>query len=60
MSYEEDAEKLRTMLWKLNLLNREAAEYLGVTERTIYWWLSGTKAIPKMAFLALKLKRLQK
>lgn len=52
-----DQERLREELWKLNILNREAAAYLGVTERTLYSYLSGATRIPKMLWLALELKR---
>ena len=51
-----DQERLREELWALNLLNKEAALYLGVTERTVYSWLSGATRIPKMLWLALELK----
>lgn len=52
-----DHERLREELWELNMLNREAAEYLGVVERTIYSYLSGERRVPKMLWLALELKR---
>lgn len=54
-----DSEILSFMLAELDMLNTETAEYLGVRERTVYRWLAGTSRIPKMAFLALELKRLQ-
>ena len=50
-------ERLREELWALNMLNREAAAYLGVTERTVYSWLSGATRIPQMLWLALELRR---
>lgn len=53
---KDDPERLREMLWRLDMLNREAAEYLGVTERAIYWWLNGGRKIPRMVFLSLQLK----
>jgi hypothetical protein len=52
-----DCERLREELWALNMLNREAAAYLGVTERTLYSYLSGSTRIPKMLWLALELKQ---
>ena len=52
-----DCERLREELWEFNMLNREAAAYLGVTERTLYSYLSGSTRIPKMLWLALELKR---
>ena len=54
-----DQERLREELWALNLLNKEAALYLGVTERTVYSWLSGATRIPKMLWMSLELKRLK-
>jgi len=54
-----DQERLREELWELNMLNREAAAYLGVTERTLYSYLSGSTRIPKMLWLSLELKRQQ-
>jgi predicted transcriptional regulator len=52
-----DHERLREELWELNMLNREAAEYLGVVERTVYSYLSGERRVPKMLWLALELRR---
>lgn len=52
-----DCERLREELWELNMLNREAAAYLGVADRTLYSYLSGESRIPKMLWLALELKR---
>lgn len=54
-----DQERLREELWALNMLNKEAALYLGVTERTVYSWLSGATRIPKMLWMSLELKRLK-
>ena len=54
-----DSEILSFMLLELDMLNTEAATYLGVRERTVYRWLAGTSRVPKMVFLALELKRLQ-
>jgi hypothetical protein len=42
-----NAVKLHNLLWKLNLLNTEAAQVCGVTERTIYRWLSDTTKVPQ-------------
>lgn len=55
-----DQEILAFMLSELDMLNSEAAVYLGVRERTLYRWLAGTSRIPKMVFLSLELKRLQR
>jgi transposase len=53
---EDDAERLRELLYKLDMLNAEAASYLKVGERTIYRWLAGERRIPHSVFLALELK----
>lgn len=42
-------------LEKLNVLNREAAELLGVHERTIYRWISGERHIPNTVLVAIGL-----
>ncbi len=51
-----DAERLALLLWEKQVLNREAAEILGVHERTIYKWLSGERPIPMMALKLLELQ----
>jgi len=33
----------------------EVAEYLGVSERTLYRWVMGDARFPRMAFIALEL-----
>lgn len=53
---EDEAERLRELLYKLDMLNTEAASYLQVGERTIYRWLAGERRIPHAVFLALELK----
>jgi len=42
-------------LWELNFVNIEAAEICGVSERTIYNWLSGTSKIHPSAIKLLEL-----
>lgn len=49
-----DAERLARILWDKQILNREAADLLGVHERTIYKWLAGDRRIPAMAFKLLE------
>lgn len=49
-------EKLARLLWKKQILNREAAALLGVHERTIYKWLSGERAMPPMAMKLLEIE----
>lgn len=52
----ENAKKLAKLLWEKQVLNKEAAEILGVHERTIYKWLSGERAMPAMALKLLKIE----
>jgi plasmid maintenance system antidote protein VapI len=57
MDTETDlGEQLARLLWKKQILNREAAALLGVHERTIYKWLSGERAMPPMAMKLLELQ----
>ncbi len=42
------------LMWQCNLVNFEAAEILGVSERTIYRWLSGKGKVPKTAIITLE------
>jgi plasmid maintenance system antidote protein VapI len=51
----EPRSRLAELLWKLNVTNKEAAENLGVHERTIYKWLAGHRDIPAMVFITLQL-----
>jgi hypothetical protein len=48
-------EEFRARLWRLNLLDREAAAALGVHDRTLYKWLSGERSIPLSAVRLLDL-----
>jgi DNA-binding transcriptional regulator YiaG len=50
-----DANRLNHLLWRLNLVNTEAAEICGVSERTIYNWLSGTSKIHPSAIRLLEM-----
>jgi predicted transcriptional regulator len=54
-------EILNGLLWQLNLVNVEAAELCGVSERTIYRWLSGDSKVPpgiiKMLQMTLDLRK---
>ena len=51
----DDKTQLATLLWKLQILNREAAAYCGVQERTIYKWLAGDRKVPKSVLRLLEL-----
>ena len=52
---QSEAARLNRLLYQLNLLNTEAAELCGVSERTIYNWLSGTSKIHPSAIKLLEL-----
>lgn len=48
-------EDLNRALWRLNVLNAEAAKIVGVSERTIYRYLSGDTPIPYAVLRTLEL-----
>lgn len=48
-------EDLIRALWRLNVLNAEAAAIVGVSERTIYRYLSGDTPIPFAVLRTLEL-----
>ena len=52
---KSEAARLNRLLYQLNLVNTEAAELCGVSERTIYNWLSGTSKIHPSAIKLLEL-----
>ena len=56
-------EILNKLLWELNVVNIEAAELCGVSERTVYRWLSGDTKVPdsviKLLQLTLVLRKAQ-
>lgn len=51
-------EQLNVLLFQLNLVNTEAAELCGVSERTIYRWLAGHTVVPTatLRFLEMTLR----
>jgi len=49
-----DKEKLSEVINSLEMQKVDIAEYLGVSERTIYRWLSGDRSFPRMVFIALE------
>jgi hypothetical protein len=58
---KSEALRLNRLLYELNLVNTEAAELCGVSERTIYNWLSGTSKIHPSAIKLLEMTlRLQR
>jgi len=52
---KSESHRLNRLLYQLNLVNTEAAELCGVSERTIYNWLSGTSKIHPSALKLLEL-----
>lgn len=56
----DDRTRLAILLWKLQILNREAAAYCGVQERTIYKWLAGDRKVPKSVLKLFELMLAQK
>ena len=52
---EKKIAKIVNILNNLNMPRIEVAEYLGISERTLYRWMSGDARIPRMAFIALEL-----
>ena len=56
----DDADQLANIIEKRELLYREAAQLLGVHERTIYKWLARERRIPPMALRLLEMMRFQR
>lgn len=52
---EPTIQDLEIALWQLNVLNSEAARLCGVSERTIYRYLSGDTPIPYAVLRTLQL-----
>lgn len=52
---EPDSERLAKLVGKLRMTRLQIAEYLGVSERTLYRWTSGKSPFPRMVFIALEL-----
>lgn len=50
-----EAKRLNWLLWELNLLNAEAAQICGCSERTMYRWLAGHTKIPPSALSLLEM-----
>ncbi len=47
-------------LFALDISNREAADLLGVTERSISRWINGHVPVPRMAIMALELVEMKR
>ena len=45
---------LERFMQRWDLSRRKAAEELGVSERMVYWYLSGTHQVPKSIILLIK------
>lgn len=52
-----DGEKLAVVINSLGMKRVEIADYLGVSERAIYRWMSGERSFPRMVFIALETLR---
>lgn len=48
------SEKLRLMVEKSKMSRLQVADYLGVSERTLYRWMFGDSGFPRMVFIAMK------
>jgi DNA-binding transcriptional regulator YiaG len=42
------------MVDNLKMSRLQVADYLGVSERTLYRWMFGDSSFPRMVFIALK------
>lgn len=52
---QTDGERLLELIKRLKITRLQVAEYLGVSERTVYRWQYENVRIPRMAFIALEL-----
>ena len=50
-----EAEELAGLLARLCLTKKAAADHLKVDERTLYRWLSGTRRVPHVVLMYLRL-----
>jgi predicted DNA-binding transcriptional regulator AlpA len=55
MSDNPNGEKLKKMIRELHMDYAFAADYLGVSERTLFRWMAGDTKFPRAIFLALEL-----
>jgi DNA-binding transcriptional regulator YiaG len=55
MSDNSNGEKLKKMIRELHMDYAFAADYLGVSERTLFRWMAGDTKFPRAIFLALEL-----
>jgi transcriptional regulator with XRE-family HTH domain len=52
---QTDGERLLELIKRLKITRLQVAEYLGVSERTVYRWQYENVRVPRMAFIALEL-----
>lgn len=52
----EKTEKLRELVAQMGCTHAELAEFLSVSERTIYRWLAGDTDIPQLVIKLLELE----
>ena len=52
----KEANKLKVLLWDLDVINKEAIAMCGVNARTFYRWLAGESPIPKSVFRMMELE----
>ena len=55
MPDNSNGEKLKKMIRERRMDHAFAADYLGVSERTLFRWMSGESKFPRAVFLALEL-----
>jgi len=55
MTDNPNGEKLKKMIRELRMDYGFAADYLGVSERTLFRWMAGDTKFPRAIFLALEL-----
>ena len=55
MASESNSDRLVRKIAELNVTRLEVAEFLGVSERSLYRWMTGQHAFPRMVLIALEL-----
>jgi transcriptional regulator with XRE-family HTH domain len=50
---ETDREKLVRLVNETKMSRLQVAEYLGISERSLYRWMNGESRFPHMVFVAL-------
>ena len=57
MASESNSDRLVRKIAELNVTRLEVAEFLGVSERSVYRWMTGQHAFPRMVLIALELMK---